>query len=62
MKSRPAKYWAALWCNESGERLDIDVVYNEDCLGGMKRIPDESIDMILCDLPYGTTARMMKTE
>ncbi|MGF1919255.1 DNA-methyltransferase [Enterococcus faecalis] len=22
----------------------------------MKRIPDESIDMILCDLPYGTTA------
>ncbi|MGX2947141.1 DNA-methyltransferase [Enterococcus alishanensis] len=22
---------------------------------GMKKIPDESIDMILCDLPYGTT-------
>ena len=27
-----------------------------DCLEGMKLIPDESIDMILCDLPYGTTA------
>jgi site-specific DNA-methyltransferase (adenine-specific) len=27
-----------------------------DCLDRMKDIPDKSIDMILCDLPYGTTA------
>lgn len=27
-----------------------------DCLEIMKDIPDKSIDMILCDLPYGTTA------
>ena len=27
-----------------------------DCLDVMKRIPDGSVDMILCDLPYGTTA------
>ena len=27
-----------------------------DCLEKMKAIPDKSIDMILCDLPYGTTA------
>ena len=27
-----------------------------DCLVKMKDIPDKSIDMILCDLPYGTTA------
>lgn len=27
-----------------------------DCLALMKDIPDKSIDMILCDLPYGTTA------
>ena len=27
-----------------------------DCLELMKRIPDNSVDMILCDLPYGTTA------
>ena len=27
-----------------------------DCLELMKHIPDKSIDMILCDLPYGTTA------
>lgn len=35
---------------------DIDRIYNEDCLVGMQRIDDASIDMILCDLPYGTTA------
>ena len=27
-----------------------------DCLEVMKDIPDKSVDMILCDLPYGTTA------
>lgn len=27
-----------------------------DCLEKMKDIPDGSVDMILCDLPYGTTA------
>ncbi len=27
-----------------------------DCLELMKNIPDSSVDMILCDLPYGTTA------
>lgn len=28
---------------------------NGDCMQLMKQIPDKSIDMILCDLPYGTT-------
>ena len=28
---------------------------NGDCLRLMKQIPNKSIDMILCDLPYGTT-------
>ena len=27
-----------------------------DCLELMKDIPNESIDMIFCDLPYGTTS------
>ena len=36
--------------------MKLNTIYNEDCLEGMKRIPDESVDMILCDLPYGTTA------
>ena len=35
----------------------IDKIFNEDCLEGMKRIPSGSVDMILCDLPYGVTAR-----
>lgn len=31
-------------------------LFNGDCLEVMKSIPDKSIDMVLCDLPYGTTA------
>lgn len=30
-------------------------LYRGDCLEKMKDIPDGSVDMILCDLPYGTT-------
>ena len=37
-------------------KIELNTMYNEDCLEGMKRIPDKSVDMILCDLPYGTTA------
>ena len=33
----------------------VNQLFEEDCLECMKRIPNESIDMILCDLPYGTT-------
>ena len=32
-------------------------LYNDDCLEAMKKIPDGSIDMILCDPPYGCTSR-----
>lgn len=35
--------------------MELNKIYNEDCLIGMKRIADESIDCIICDLPYGTT-------
>lgn len=41
--------------------MELNKIYNEDCLGdkesgtGMWRIPDKSVDMVLCDLPYGTT-------
>lgn len=37
--------------------LELNKIYNEDCLIGMQNINDKSIDMILCDLPYGQTAR-----
>lgn len=31
-------------------------LFQGDCLELMKEIPDGSVDLILCDLPYGTTA------
>ncbi len=34
----------------------LNKILQGDCLELMKDIPDKSIDMILCDLPYGTTA------
>ncbi len=34
----------------------LNQVIQGDCLEVMKDIPDKSIDMVLCDLPYGTTA------
>ena len=33
----------------------LNRVFEADCLEKMKDIPDHSIDMILCDLPYGMT-------
>ncbi|MFA4850967.1 MAG: site-specific DNA-methyltransferase [Bacteroidales bacterium] len=33
----------------------INKVIQGDCLDVMKKIPDKSVNMILCDLPYGTT-------
>ena len=37
-------------------KLEINSVYQGDCLELMKNIADGSVDMILADLPYGTTA------
>lgn len=31
-------------------------IYNEDCFQTFARIPSASVDMVLCDPPYGTTA------
>lgn len=36
----------------SKDRL-LNQIIQGDCLNGMKDIPDGSVDMILCDLPYG---------
>ena len=36
--------------------LEINKIHLGDCLELMRLIPDKSIDMILCDLPYWTTA------
>lgn len=36
-------------------KVGLNETYHMDCLEGMKLIEERSIDMILCDLPYGTT-------
>lgn len=33
----------------------LNKVHEADCLALMAKLPDKSIDLILCDLPYGTT-------
>ena len=35
--------------------MDGIQLYNGDCIEVMKGIPSGSVDMVLCDLPYGTT-------
>lgn len=42
---------------------ELNKIYNEDCLEFMKRLPDESIDLILTDPPYNTgmTAKSSST-
>lgn len=35
--------------------MKYDYIEQGDCLELMKDIPDDAVDMILCDLPYGTT-------
>lgn len=35
--------------------MNLNSIYNIDCLEGMKQIPEKSVDMILTDLPYGVT-------
>lgn len=32
--------------------MDFDCIFNEDCLDGMKRMPDASVDCIVTDPPY----------
>lgn len=33
------------------DMIDIDTIYNQDCLEGLKQMPDKSIDLILTDPP-----------
>ena len=37
--------------------LEKNKIYNRDCLDAMRDIDDKTVDLILCDLPYGITAR-----
>ena len=37
--------------------MDLDVIYNVDCVAGLKKLPDESVDLIITDPPYRITSR-----
>lgn len=37
--------------------LELNRIYNMDCLEGMKQIPDKSIDLVLTDPPYGVNLK-----
>ena len=37
--------------------LELNKIYNEDCLNGMEEIDDNSIDLLITDPPYPTTKR-----
>ena len=44
------------------QQNEVDItLYHGDCLMEMDKIADKSVDMILCDLPYGTTANKWDT-
>lgn len=42
--------------NIKSNEFNNGIIYQGDCLEVMKRIEDKSVDAIICDLPYGTTA------
>ena len=42
--------------------MELNTIYNEDCLEGMKRIPDKSVDLIITDPPYEHVKGGMKSK
>lgn len=36
--------------------MEVDIIYNEDCVQGMKKLPDNSIDLVIIDPPYQIVA------
>lgn len=43
------------WEHFGSSEIELNHIYNIDCLEGMKKIPDQSVNMIFADLPYDTT-------
>lgn len=46
--------WGEEWTSAELKRV-LNSLIEDDCLSCMNMIPDKSVDMILCDLPYGIT-------
>lgn len=34
------------------ERIELDTIYNQDCLAGLKMLPDKCVDLVVTDPPY----------
>ena len=37
--------------------MELDVIHNADCVEGLKQIPNNSVDLVLTDIPYGEVNR-----
>lgn len=37
--------------------MELDILYNMDCLQGMRKIPDKSVDLVVTDPPYDFETR-----
>lgn len=37
--------------------MEIDKIYNYDCVAGMRELPNESVELVLTDIPYGEVNR-----
>lgn len=38
--------------------IPLNTIQCRECLEGMREIPEKSVDLILCDLPYNVTANI----
>jgi len=43
------------------EKIEIDKIYNMDCIEGMKRIPDETVDLVITDPPFAIDFKARKS-
>lgn len=50
-----------LAANDILEPLALNTLHHGDCLELMKAIPDQSVDLVLCDPPYGTCGARSKS-
>src|SRR4051812_37608703 len=51
-----------LWSKRTDEKMaysckgnEVFQLYFGDCMEALPSVPDGSVDMVMCDLPYGTT-------
>lgn len=43
------------------EKIEVDNIYNMDCIEGMKRIPNETVDLVITDPPFAIDFKARKS-